>query len=92
MPDPWLEPGFRDKGFDKLEEREALAKKLIDRFNKMLSELEALPQFSHVTYVNLRKTLSSDADYKQSWDNELHPTPKGFKLVTDRFVAVLDSL
>jgi lysophospholipase L1-like esterase len=92
LPGPWLEPGFRDKGFDKLEERKALAKKLIDRFNKMLSELVALPQFSHVTYVNLRKTLSSAADYKQSWDNELHPTPKGFKLVTDRFVAVLDSL
>jgi lysophospholipase L1-like esterase len=92
LPGPWLEPGFRDKGFDKLEDRKGLAKKLIDRFNKMLSELVTVPQFSHVTYVNLRKTLSSDADYKRSWDNELHPTVKGFQLVTDRFVAVLDSL
>jgi hypothetical protein len=92
LPGPWLEPGFREKGFDKLEERKALAKQLIDRFNKMVSEVVKLPQFAHVTYVNLRNTLSSGPNYKQSWENELHPTVKGFGLVTDRFVKALDGL
>lgn len=92
LPGPWLEPGFRDKGFADLEERKALAKELIDRFNSMLSEVAALPQFPHVTYVDLRKTLSSGTDYKKSWDNELHPTVKGFHLITDRFANVLDGL
>lgn len=92
LPGPWLEPGFREKGFKKVEERKVLAKQLIDRFNTMLSGLAALPQFGHVTYVNLRNTLSSGSNYKQFWDNELHPTVKGFGLVTDRFTQVLDGL
>jgi hypothetical protein len=29
---------------------------------------------------------------KQFWANELHPTEKGFELVTDRFAAALDKL
>jgi len=92
LPGPWLEPGFREKGFNKLEERKALAKQLIDRFNKMLPDVAALPQFAHVTYVNLRNTLSSGSDYKKFWDNELHPTVKGFGMVTDRFIKALDGL
>jgi len=92
LPGPWLEPGFRDKGFEKLDDRKSIAKQLIDRFNTMLSGVAALPQFKHVTYVDLRTTLSSGTNYKQSWDNELHPTVKGFEMVTDRFVQVLDSL
>jgi lysophospholipase L1-like esterase len=92
LPGPWLEPGFRDKGFEQIEERKALVKELIDRFNIMLAEVAALPQFAHVKYINLRKTLSADTNYRQSWDNELHPTVKGFKMVTNRFVKVLDGL
>ena len=92
LPGPWLEPGFREKGFNDLEKRKAIIKQLIDRFNTMLAGVAGLPQFAHVTYVNVRKTLSSGSNYKQSWDNELHPTPKGFELVTDRFVTVLDGL
>jgi len=92
LPGPWLEPGFREKGFNKLDERKALAKQLIDRFNKMLPDVAALPQFAHVTYVNLRNTLSSGTDYKKFWDNELHPTVKGFGMVTDRFIKALDGL
>jgi hypothetical protein len=73
-------------------ERIRLMKQLIDRFNSMLKDIAAMTEFPHVTYVNLRNTLSSGATYKQYWANELHPTEKGFELVTDRFVAVLDKL
>jgi hypothetical protein len=58
----------------------------------MLDGVAAMPEFSHVHYVDLRKTLSTGANYKQYWENELHPTVKGFRLVTDRFVEVLDRL
>lgn len=74
MPGPWLEPGFREKGFNKLDDRKAIAKQLIDRFNATLSEVAALQEFTHVSYVNLRNTLSVGSNYKQLWENELHPT------------------
>jgi lysophospholipase L1-like esterase len=92
LPGPWLEPGFREKGFDNLAERIQLMKQLIDRFNAMLKEIAAMTEFPHVTYINLRNTLSTGTNYKQYWANELHPTAKGFELVTDRFAAALDKL
>ena len=92
FPGPWLEPGFREKGFDKMTERIRLMKQLIDRFNSMLKDIAAMTEFPHVTYINLRNTLSTGANYKQYWANELHPTEKGFELVTDRFAAALDKL
>ena len=92
LPGPWLEPGFRDKGFARLDARKSMARELIDRFNSMLTGVSAMTEFSHVTYVDLRKTLSTGANYKQYWENELHPTVKGFQLVTDRFVEVLEHL
>jgi lysophospholipase L1-like esterase len=92
LPGPWLEPSFREKGFEEINERKAITKELMDRFNKMLSEVTAQSGFQHVTYVDLRKTLLTDSKYKQSWENELHPTIKGFRAITDRFVTLLDSI
>lgn len=92
LPGPWLEPGFREKGFVQMAVRKAIVRELIDRFNTMLAGVAAMPEFSHVKYVDLRKTLSTGADYKQDWDNELHPTVKGFRLVTDRFASALDGI
>jgi hypothetical protein len=45
LPGPWLEPGFREKGYDALTMRIALAKQLIDRFNTMLQNVAGLPDF-----------------------------------------------
>lgn len=92
LPGPWLQPGFREKGFAKIDDCKALMKKLIDRFNTMIADVASQPQFKHVTYVDLRKTLSVAGNYKQYWANELHPTAKGFGLVTDRFVAALGTI
>ena len=92
LPGPWLEPGFREKGYAKMTERIRLMKQLIDRFNSMLKDIAAMTEFPHVTYINLRSTLSTGANYKQYWANELHPTEKGFELVTDRFATALDKL
>jgi hypothetical protein len=89
LPGPWLEPGFREKGFAARAERDAITKSLIDSFNVMLGKLVALPQFQHVSYVDLRHTLPTGASYKDWWDNELHPTRKGFRKVAARFAAAL---
>jgi lysophospholipase L1-like esterase len=93
LPGPWLEPGFRAKGYESLDERKKWARELITRFNRMLEGLSAIPEYSHVRYVKLLGTLSGeDANYKAWWDNELHPTEKGFIAVTDKIAGELARL
>jgi len=89
LPGPWLEPGFREKGYDALNVRIELTKQLINRFNDMLAGIVDLSEFSHVEYVDLRNTLSSGSNYKRDWANELHPTFAGFKRITDLFAAAI---
>ena len=93
LPGPWLEPGFREKGYeDKKEVRLDLVKQMIDRFNEMLQGMVKSPSFSHVKYIDLRNTLSFGNNYKKDWANELHPTAAGFERVTNRFASILDAL
>jgi len=95
FPGPWLEPGFQEKLFTDLRKNIALLHDLIDRFNAMLAALAKEPGLANVLYVDLRGTLSTkleNDDYKQWWDNELHPTERGFDAVTARFAAELGKL
>lgn len=92
LPGPWLEPGFREKGFAQLNDRIRLAKELMDRFNTMLGEVSALPGFEHVHYIDLRGTLSVDQNYQNDWANELHPTAEGFEKVTRKFAERIAQL
>jgi len=92
MPGPWLKPGFDMKGFEVMPENISMVRKLIDRFNEMLIDLTKLPKFSHVTHVDLRKTLKNDKTWKTWWENEIHPTEKGFKKVTKAIADVLENL
>lgn len=82
LPGPWLEPGFRRKGYGEndLPQMTQLMIVLIDRFNKMLAALPASPNLGHLVYVDLRQQLSNTLPkkYKDDWANELHPTDKGF--------------
>jgi hypothetical protein len=90
LPGPWLAPGFEAKGYQNMAVRKQLVKDLIDRFNTMLVSVTTIPEFAtHVRYVDLRGTLSTGADYKQWWSNELHPSPEGFAHVADRFAAAI---
>ncbi|CAG1006867.1 hypothetical protein BURK1_03340 [Burkholderiales bacterium] len=92
LPGPWLEPGFREKGYDDLAERVDIARDLIDRFYAMLGALVATPAFAHVRVVDLRNALSTElagARYKAWWGNELHPTQMGFRKVAGLFDAKL---
>lgn len=69
FPGPWLEPGFRAKGYADLPHRIQIVKGLIDALNDMLNDLTRLSQFAHLRYVDLRNTLSTGTDYKQWWAN-----------------------
>jgi hypothetical protein len=89
LPGPWLEPGFREKGFDELDTRIRLAAVLIDRFNVMLQGIAAMPEFGHVRYLDLRGTLSNGQSYKTWWTNELHPTERGFAAIADLFASAI---
>lgn len=90
FPGPWLEPGFRVKGFEDLQKRIKMIEDLMNRFNLMLGKVAAM--FPHVQHVDLRKMLSNRADYKKWWANELHPTEKGFRLVAGKFASVIQAL
>lgn len=95
FPGPWLEPGFAEKRFLDLQQNINFMHDLIDKFNAMLQTLTKVPAFANVHYIDLRNTLSTDLTnnrYQQVWGNELHPNEKGFPLVTDKFVAVLNTL
>jgi len=92
LPGPWLEPGFRMKGYRDLAANKVVMAGLIDRFNAMVSAISANPQFKHVQYVDVRRFLRNDASYKQDWANELHPTRAGFARVTAEFAARISAL
>ena len=92
LPGPWLEPGFREKGFEDLAVTTRMMGDLIDRFNRMLSDVAGTPGFEHVRYLNLLGTLPNGPAYKTWWANELHPTKRGFGAVADQFAAIIERL
>lgn len=92
LPGPWLKPGFQRKGHENQVKNTIVLEQLIDRFNKMLATVTALPEFAHVHYVDLRGTLKNDANYKKYWANEMHPNEAGFDLVTRRFADAIQKV
>lgn len=92
LPGPWLEPGFRRKGHGDLSANKDVIVALIDRFNRMLIDVGSHPQFAHVHYLDLRRTLKHGSDYEDDWANELHPSKKGFGRVTKKFADLIATL
>jgi lysophospholipase L1-like esterase len=89
LPGPWLEPGFREKGFMAMPVRKQICVQLIDRFNAMLGRIAGKAPFQHVRYLDLRGTLPTGPRYEDWWANELHPTGQGFEAVTQKFAAIV---
>ena len=94
LPGPWLEPGFRQKGYVDASMKKvdlprctAIMKRLIDRCNQMMAGIAATPGLSqHVHYLDLRSLLSNAVPgYKTDWNDELHPTRSGFETVAGKF-------
>jgi hypothetical protein len=78
LPGPWPKPGFGEKLFTDINVTTQMMTVIIDRFNTMLRNLVQGPGFQNVTYIDLRNTLSNaQADYKDWWANEIHPSAGG---------------
>jgi lysophospholipase L1-like esterase len=89
LPGPWLEPGFRRKGYAQMAQRRQICVDLIDRFNTMLKGLAGKTPFAHVKFLDLRNTLTTGTNYKADWANELHPTERGYEKVAAKFASVV---
>jgi lysophospholipase L1-like esterase len=95
LPGPWLEPGFRQKGYQDLQERVDVMVTLIDRFNALLEGVAGGPGLKNLGYVNLRGILSNELQgkkYKTWWGDELHPTERGFTEIARRFDQAIRQL
>jgi lysophospholipase L1-like esterase len=94
LPGPWLEPGFRLKGYEQMAERIGVMETLIDRFNTTLQNVAGGPGLEHVTYLNLRGTLSNTwpRTYRKWWNDELHPTEAGFQAIARKFHDALSAM
>ncbi|MBC3920861.1 hypothetical protein H8L32_25580 [Undibacterium sp. CY18W] len=86
---PWLLPALdaakvkKDPAF-----RLAVVHELIDRLNGLFKTFDDWR--NDVVYIDSRGTLSSGADYKTDWANEMHPTSSGFdKIVAQRWIPIL---
>ncbi|MDP9361063.1 MAG: hypothetical protein M3P29_06380 [Acidobacteriota bacterium] len=92
LPGPWLQPGFREKGYpdSALQTRIDLIVQLIDRFHDMqqsLLQVFARPGYE-VRHVDLRNTLShSISNYRHWWANEIHPSEQGWNAVAAKIEA-----
>jgi hypothetical protein len=90
LPGPWLLPAFERKGYEDPAERLQLMRELMDRFNTLLAGLVGDPALrGTVRYVDLRRTLSTGADYRKDWANEMHPKPDGFRALAARIASQL---
>lgn len=89
---PWLKPAMDARKVPPDPElRKAVVRILIDNVATAFKQFENLA--AGVRFVDCRGTLDSGPDYKKDWDNELHPTNRGFNKVLDQhwLKALLDA-
>ncbi|MBI3796384.1 MAG: hypothetical protein HY268_05350 [Deltaproteobacteria bacterium] len=81
---PWLRPSLEARGIVDPQLQFAVVKEILVRFRAMLQNLVAsLPNF---VYVETQGLLPPTATW---WENEIHPTPRGFEKIA---VAFKDAL
>ena len=87
LPDPnngkYLWEPMNSRGILVAKLKKDIARVLINRFNLIL---ERLSDGERVHYINCRDSIN-DPSY---WDDEIHPTSKGFKLIAERFKEKLN--
>lgn len=93
FPGPWLKPSYERKNLGSssaagLRVRTEMTKDLLDQYNVMLASLVEHPALEHVTYVDLRGSLTA-RDHEDVWANELHPTPRGFRTIAAKLHTAL---
>jgi len=84
----WLYPSITRRGYN-VTEGTKIMRCLIDHLHAMQNVLAG--EFLNVRHVPVAGTSDPFAsNYKEFWENELHPTPMGFGLVARKFVDVLN--
>ena len=76
---PWLKPYFDQLGYHDTDENTAIVEEILGEFNSMLQSMMQSPGLEHVKYVNFLDLLPNDSSYKRWWNDELHPTDRGFR-------------
>jgi hypothetical protein len=81
---PWVIPEMEKNEIRDPALQRKIGALMIDQFNGMLQDVaaEAAPYFVH---IDLRGTLDPDTD----WQNEIHPTERGFQKVSTEFAHQL---
>lgn len=82
---PWVWPEMEAQGIpDPM--KVAIGRAMINWFNDMLANLETAHRATgYFGHIDLRGTLRTE-----EWENEIHPTKKGFKLIAERLLQQLD--
>jgi len=75
---PWLRPTLTGKNIVEARESRNVISTLIDRFNRMLQEID--DQNDNFHYIDLRPHISDD-----DWTNELHLYNEAYRRVAERF-------
>jgi hypothetical protein len=86
----WLKPALdaAKVAADDMPLRTAICHLLLDKVNAVLENFDNPSQGVH--YIDCLGVLRQDANYREDWDNELHPTFSGFKKIVDqRWIPVM---
>jgi lysophospholipase L1-like esterase len=79
---PWLWPSLQGRGWPDQAQGQTIVAKLIDHFQNVLRGLSGPASNNYL--VPTFGTLSIT-----QWENELHPSPDGFDLIAEKFLATL---
>jgi lysophospholipase L1-like esterase len=97
IPDPkkgkWIGEPMLKAGLHQDQDRRALIRFIMDRYNEMQHSLSQMPEFNgRVHYLDLRNTVPQDPNF---WHDEIHPNDQGFELIAEKYkqkiAAVLET-
>lgn len=74
----WMRPYLLNKKITVFEDQRRIIKWILTKFKKILQKIE-IDYSSNFKVVDTQGLLSED-----QWRNEIHPTPEGFGLITDK--------
>ncbi|MEM9902655.1 MAG: caspase family protein [Pseudomonadota bacterium] len=89
---PWLKPYFDQLGYHDIDENTAMVEELLGEFNAMLKSMTLSPGLEHVRYVNFLDLLPNDTSYKKWWNDELHPSDRGFRRLAAKMAEEISSV
>ena len=101
---PWLEPAFKNEQYEDRKKNVKLMEELVEEFNNMLKKLSD-DESNIIRYVDVRNCVSNSLEiddqefygqkyekYKFDWENELHPTERGFERIAYEFNDAIQRL